>query len=134
MYCLSMTTQTRMHSSRMRTARLLTVSQHALRRGGVCQQGLSARGDGGLSTWGVSAQACLHQRVSALGVVCPVRVSAQQGCLPRGVWQTPPVDRMTDRCKNITLSQLCCGGKYQGFHPQPAVTYELDVAELRAKH
>ena len=36
------------------------------------------------------------------GGVCPVRVSAQGG---RG-WQTPPVDRMTDTCENITLAQL----------------------------
>ena len=39
-------TVTRMHSSRMRTARLLTVSQHAL-AGGV-----PARG-GGVPAWGV---------------------------------------------------------------------------------
>ena len=37
------------------------------------------------------------------------------GCLPRegvcpgGVCETPPVNRITDRCKNITLPQLCCG-------------------------
>ena len=52
----------RLHSRRMRTACLLTVSQHALRRG-----------------------------VSAGGYGRP-----------------PPVNRMTDRCKNITLPQLRC--------------------------
>ena len=42
------------------------------------------------------------------------RVSAQGGCLPRvcgvsqhALGQTPPVNRMTDRCKNITFPQLC---------------------------
>ena len=46
------------------------------------------------------------------GGVCPGGVSAQGGvvCLPGGVclWlrQTPPVNRITDRCKNITFPQL----------------------------
>ena len=52
--------KTRMHSSGMRTACLLTVSQHALHRGGVSAQGDVCQG---VSTWGVSAQ---------------------RGCLPRG--------------------------------------------------
>ena len=60
------------------------------------------------------------------GVVCRGGVSAQgvsargwvsaRGCLPGGISQhalrqTPssPADRMTDRCKNITLPQLHCG-------------------------
>ena len=81
-----------MHTSRMRTARLLTVS-HA--QGGVSQHALG----GGVS-----------QNALGRGCVC-------QGCLPGGVWQTPPgargrhppVNRMTDRCKNITLLQLRCG-------------------------
>ena len=41
---------------------------------------------------------CLPGEVSARGGVCP------GGCLPG--WcgrQNPPVNRMTDRCKNITL-------------------------------
>ena len=54
--------RTRMHSSRMHTAGLLTVSQHALGRG--------------VSVWGVCGR--------------------------------PPVNRMTDGCKNITLPQLRC--------------------------
>ena len=54
---------TSLYSSRMRTARLLTVPQHALRTGGVC---------------------------------------------PGGMADPPPVNRMTDRCKNITLPQLRC--------------------------
>ena len=64
----------------MRTALLWTVSQYALCRG-----------------------------VSAQGGVCP------GGCLSGGAADTlgsevdTPVDRMTDMCKNITLSQLRCG-------------------------
>ena len=96
----------RMYSSRMRTARLLTISQHALSRG------VSAWEGGGLprgvSAWG---GVCLprgvsSQRVSAQGM------SAQEGCLPKGgvcpgvclpggvypsmEWgRHPPVDRQT---------------------------------------
>ena len=72
---------TKMHSSRMRTARLLTVSQHALGRG-------------------------VYPSMHWAGGVCTGEY------LPsRGVWQEggcgshppPPGNRMTDRCKNITL-------------------------------
>ena len=48
-----------MHSSGMRTARLLTVSQHALGRGGGVSQ--HALGRGGVCSRGVSAE----------GGVCP---------------------------------------------------------------
>ena len=48
------TQQTRMHSSGMRTARLLTVSQHALRRG-CLPEGVSAQG---VSAWGGCIPAC----------------------------------------------------------------------------
>ena len=81
--------KTRMHSSGMRTACLLTVSQHALHRGG-----------------GVCPGGCLPGGVYLGGL--PWGVSAQRGCLPRGEevsaggypsmqWarQTPPVDRQT---------------------------------------
>ena len=83
-----------MHSRRMRTVRSSgrrgggRVSQHALGRGCVCLGGgvarrvLSAQGGvcpgGGVSAWG--------------GGVCPI-----------ACWDTPPVDRMTDACENITL-------------------------------
>ena len=57
---------------------------------------------------------CLPRGVSDRGVSvqgggCLPRGSARRGCLPRGVSkhalrQIPPsVDRMTDRCKNITF-------------------------------
>ena len=79
---------TRVHSSWMRTAHLLTVSQHALRRG--------------VSAWG--GWGCLPRGV------CP------GGCLPLvwgGVypsmqWARPPRGQ-TDTCENITLANFVCG-------------------------
>ena len=72
---------TRLHSSRMRTARLLTVSQHALHRRGCLPGGCLPRG------------------------VCPEEGVSTQG----GVSAQPPPPPRTDRCKNITLPQLRCG-------------------------
>ena len=75
----------KMHSSRMRTVRC------SGRRGG---------GGGG----------CLPS-----GVVCIPACTGQGGCLTRWVFAqctlgyTSPVNRMTDACENITLSQLRCG-------------------------
>ena len=82
---------TRMHSNRMRTARLLTVSQHALLGRGV-------------PAWGCTC----------LGVYLPGAVYLSRGCTcPGGVYlprYSPPVNRMTDRCKNITLPQTSFAG------------------------
>ena len=92
--------QTRMHSSRMRTGRSLTVcwsllpggggvwSGEGVVLGGVCGPGGWSRGvwSGGVWSWGVS--------LPGGGVSLP---------------ETPPVDRITDACKNITLAQLRCG-------------------------
>ena len=81
-----------MHYSRMRTTRLLTVSQHVL--GGVCVSQHALGRSGGFSPGGL-----------------PGGVSAQGGCLSGGgvcVADSPPVNRITDRCKNITLPQLRC--------------------------
>ena len=75
-----------MHSSSMRTARLLSISQHALHGG--CLPGGRVSAQGG----------CLSEG----------RGSAQSGVSARRV-ADPPVNRMTDRCKNITLPQLRCG-------------------------
>ena len=75
--------------------------------GGVCYRG---SGPGGVSApegmsamGGVCYRGVWSRGVSALGVVC------SGGCLlPGGVVsqhalrQNPPVNRMTDRCKNIT--------------------------------
>ena len=71
--------QTRMHSSGMRTARLLTVSQHALGRGWSVYP--SMQGDKG----------CLP------GGCLPGWMSTQWGVCPKGVCgrHPPPVDRQT---------------------------------------
>ena len=69
-----------MHSSRMRTARALTIGW-----GGV-----PARG--GIPAWGVY----LPGGLPAQGCTCP--------------GTPPPVNRMTDRCKNITLPQTSFAG------------------------
>ena len=89
--------------------------------GGVCSGGMSA--PGGCLLWGVSAPrgvsalggvcfgGCLLQGgllwgVSAPGVSAPGGVPAPGGCgIPVCTEaDTPPVNRMTDRCKNITLA------------------------------
>ena len=74
---------TRMHSSRMRTARLLTMSQYALSGGGV------PAWEGCVPAGGVPAQ----------GVYLPRGVPAEGGTCPGGVpaQVLPPVNRMTDR-------------------------------------
>ena len=81
----------RMHSSRMRTGRSLT----------VCCSLLSGRGDVCLVPGGVSAW-------SWGGLPGPGGVSAWSGgwvCLvPGGLPEDPPMDRITDTCKNITLA------------------------------
>ena len=63
---------TRMHSSRMRNARLLTVSQHALLRGGVCL--------GCLAKGGVCPGVCVYVCVCVPGDVFPGGLSAQGVC------------------------------------------------------
>ena len=123
-----------MHSSRMRTGRLLPVSpsMHCsgggcvsarevylpkggvpargctcpvectclgvyLPRGCTCQGGVPARG---CTCWGYLPGGCTCQRGGV-----PARESVY---LPRGVpvqVLAPSVNRMTDRCKNITLPQ-----------------------------
>ena len=98
--------KTRMHSSGMRTACLLTVSQHALHRGGVCPRGCLPGGVylGGLP-WGVSAQrGCLPR-----GGVCP----GVRGCLPGGIPacngpDRPPPCGQTDTCEILTFANFVC--------------------------
>ena len=81
--------------SRMRTVRCSL-------RGEGSVQGVSARG---VSARGVSARGVSAQGVSA-GKCLPGECVSQHA-----LRQTPPspVNRMTDRCKNITLPQLRCG-------------------------
>ena len=96
-----------MHSSRMRTGRSLTVCWRLLPGvGGSGPGGVRSRGGGlvrGGLLWGVSAPR---------GVYGPRGVSAPGGLVvsQHALRQTPPpVDRITDACKNITLAQLRCG-------------------------
>ena len=102
---------TRMHSSRMRTARF---NGHLYRWGGGC-----------LPSWGVSRGVVFACVVSARGV-CVYQHAMGSGCLPLPhcmlgythplplhVGIHPPLNRMTDRCKNITLPQTSfAGGNY----------------------
>ena len=77
-----------MHSSRMRSARLLTVS-------------------GGGNRWGGSSQLPRGGLPNHGGLPNPGRTSAQPaGSASRGWAESlPPVNRMTHRFKNITLPQ-----------------------------
>ena len=83
----------RMHSSGMRTTRLLTVSQYALWWGCTCPGGVPAQGVY-LPGW------CTCQGCTCLGGVPTWGVPAQ---VP------PSVNRMTDMCKNITFANFVCG-------------------------
>ena len=102
---------TSMHSSRMRTACLLTVSHSIL----------------GVSAWG----RCV-QRVCVRGDVCPgVCVCpgwGRQGwvCIPacNGA-DLPPLNRTTDRCKNITLPQTSFVGGKNGHPMRVLVRWNL---------
>ena len=98
--------------------RCLPRGKRGLPRGLSAQGGVSAWGclPGGYLPRGVCVcQGCLSREgVSARG--CLPRGCLPWGCLPRGVSapvhagiHTSPVDRMTDACENITLSQLHCG-------------------------
>ena len=96
-----------MHSSRMRTSALYRTGGG----GGFCQ--------GGLCPGGFLSRGVFGQWVSVRGEGVSVQgISVQKGSLSRGVYvqgglcprdvsvrETLPVNRMTDRCKNITLPQ-----------------------------
>ena len=82
--------KTILHSSRMRTTRSLTVSPSML-----CSRG------GGAWSWG----GAWSQGVPGTGG-CLVLGG---GGIPACTEADPPVNRITDACKNITLPQLCCG-------------------------
>ena len=115
-----MRSQTRLHSSRMRNARALPVSPSML-----CARG-STRGlftlGGGVSTLGVSTLGGVYSGGGGVcswgGCLLPGGLSAPGGwcLLPGGCGipacteaDTPPVNRITHACENITLPQLRCG-------------------------
>ena len=88
---------TRLHSSRMHTARLLAVSPIMHCRGGVCSGGLPAPG-GFLLLGGVLLLGGLLQGVGAWSM---------EGVVSQhGLRQTPLRKKITDSCKNITFPQL----------------------------
>ena len=99
-----------MHSSRMRTACLLPVSpsMHSY-RGDVPGQGVPGPrgvGPGGylvLGVYLVPGDTLSGGLPGPRGVPGPGGYLAPGGYLPR---YSPRVNRMTDRCKNITLPQL----------------------------
>ena len=131
-----------MHSSRMRTARLLPVSpsMHCSRwctcLGDTCPEGTCPGGV--VPTWGVYLPrgcTCPVGCTNPEGCTCQWGVIAQlvylpMGCVPawglylpggvpaQGVEvsdQVLPVNRMTDKCKNITLPQTSFAGGNKGF-------------------
>ena len=118
---------TRIHSSGMRTDRSLlyrgvSVQGVSLSRGCLCPGGSLSRGSlsrgvsvqgglcpGGSLSRGVSVQGGLCPGGSlSKGGLCQGRVSVQ-GISVQGVSvrETPPVNRMTHRSKDITFQQLC---------------------------
>ena len=122
-----------MHSSGMRTSRLLTISQHALGRGGVSQHALDrgclprgVSGQGGVwlrwGVWprggclakkGVSGQGeCLARGMSARGGVCPGVCVAD---IPLNQRQTPPPCEQNDSqtgVKTLPCRNFVAGGKH----------------------
>ena len=100
----------------MRTARALTVSPSMLCTGGVGVHGpRGVHGPGGCMvpggawSWGVHGPwGCMVLGVHGGGGV----VHGPGGVSQHALRQTPPVNRMTNRCKNITLPQTSfAGGK-----------------------
>ena len=110
--------QTRMHSSRMRTARLLPYLPACTALGGctydgvylprrcTCEGVCTCQGvylPGGIPARGMYLPGGVPASgVYLLGVYLSGGCTCQGGYLPR---YSPPVNRMTDRCKNITLPQ-----------------------------
>ena len=107
---------TRMHSSRMRTARLLPVYPSMYCSGVYLVPG-GVPGPGGVYTWSQGVVPGPGGCTWSGGVPCPGEgtwfwgVYLVLGGVPAQVLPHP-VNRMTDRCKNITLPQTSfAGGK-----------------------
>ena len=96
----------RLHSSRMHTTHVLTVSPSM-----PCTRGMP--GPGGM---------CLLWGVPAPGGGAWSRGACSWGVSKHALRQTPsPVNRMTNRCKNITLPQTSfAGGKNICHHSKRA--------------
>ena len=102
-----------MHSSRMRTGRAVTAG------GLFAQVGVSA-GGGAVCLMGVSAGGAVvsydlsHHAFDVTCMLSQHQLNVNTSAAAYIVWpwcmmgyNPPPVNRMTDRCKNITLPQLC---------------------------
>ena len=81
-----------------------TISQECIPVG--CVPSATVAFSGGVCLGGVCPGRCLPREGGVYpGGVCP-RCLPRGGCLRGGLEYTPPVNRMTDRCKNITFPQL----------------------------
>ena len=131
-----------MHSSRMHTARLLTVSEGGSASGGLHPGGLPTTGGsasrgvcptleslpnlggGSAQPWGgvcPTAWVCIGRVCiwgeSAFRRVCPTPEGLHLGGGSASGGPPPPVNRMMHRCKNITLPQTSfTGGKNTTQH------------------
>ena len=126
-----------------------------LPRGCTCPDGVYLPGGlylpGGIPAWGVYMprggvylQGNLPRGCTCLGGVpaqgegctCPAGHTCQGVFLPRGgtcQGTHPPVNKMTDRCKNITLPQtLFAGGKYSP--PKNEVWGKIMFSEAFVSH
>ena len=99
----------RMHSSRMRTGRSLTVlCRSLLPGGGGC---LLREGGGGCLLHGGLLLGGVYSGGGGLllgGLLPGGLLVGGGGWYPSMHWGRPPVDRITDACKNITLAHLRC--------------------------
>ena len=113
-YYLVISCNTRLHSSRMCTARLLPVSlsMHCAWGGGVCSGGCLPLVQGGLLGGGAClwSLGCLVRGVPASGPG-GVPASGPGGVSQHAMGQTSPLwtEWLTDRCKNITFANFVCG-------------------------
>ena len=97
---LAITIPTRTHSSRMRTVRS---SSRLCSQQGCLLPGTGA-GPGGCLPWrGTCSGGICSQGGTWSGGVCSQGVPGL-GVSQHALRQTPPVNRMTDRCKNITFA------------------------------
>ena len=124
--------KTRMHSSRLRTTRLLTISQHALRRGlypslhwaGECVSqhalglGLSIQG-------GVCLRGCLPK-----GVVCPRGLSTWGECVaetPGPEADTPLWTEWQTGVKTLSCCNFVAGGNKHSLPQRMLLKYDVSI-------
>ena len=104
--------ETRMHSSRMRTTRLLPVSpnMHCSREGGHLPRGVCLPG-GCACPGGGWVNLPKGGGCTCPGGTCPGGCTCPEVYLPRGLYlprYSPPPYGQTDTCKNITFVNFVC--------------------------